>query len=115
MMYSYNIPNDRFPKTFVWRKNIVSHDNEQMRPEVKETVMICCELDSAKGKSGSVLDGASSSTESSLSLRTPNPKAKDIETDDIVMYDGQTYAVVGVRQIRSLAYKNAKEWIISLH
>lgn len=114
MMSSFNVPNARFPKTFAWSKNRVSFDNEQMRAEVKQTIMICCEKDSGKN-SGTVLDGASSTTESSLRLQTPNPQAKDIECDDLVIFEGQEYSVIGVQQVRSVAYRNAKEWIVSLH
>lgn len=115
MMSSFNVPNARFPKTFTWSKNRVSFDNEQMRAEVKETVMICCEKDSGKSSGGAMLDGASSTTESSLRLQTPNPQAKDIECDDLVRFEGQEYTVIGVQQIRSVAYKNAKEWLVLLH
>jgi hypothetical protein len=104
----------RFDKTAIWRKHILSNDNEQSRSAVKGVEFACFEQTGKVKGQATILEGASSNT-SSITLQTDNPIAKEFKTKDEVEFEGEKKKVVTVGEIRSLAFKGAKEYLIGLH
>ena len=107
MMYRYN-------KTAIWHRHMTSNDNEQVRAAVKGVEFRCFEQTlKVKGQTA-ILEGASGST-TALTLQPDNPVVKEMKSKDIVEFDGQKYKVVSLGEVRSLAFRDAREYLIGLH
>lgn len=106
--------NYRFNKKAYWSQNIITNDAQEMRPAVAQTQFRCFEGTKTKGQKVAIIDGASSSTETSLVLQTDDPDVSGMSADDLVVYEGIEYKVVSVGWVRSHLKLDAKEWVISL-
>ena len=104
----------RYDKTAIWHKHITSSDNEQIRPAVKGVEFRCFEQALRSKGQGQIIEGASGQT-ATVTLQTDNPIAKEMKAKDTVEFDGHKYKVVSVAEIRSLAYRGAREYMIGLH
>lgn len=104
----------RYDKTAVWHKHITSSDNEQIRPAVKGVEFRCFEQTLKTKGPAQILEGASGSS-ATVTLQTDNPIAKEMKAKDTVEFEGHKYKVVSVAEIRSLAYRGAREYMIGLH
>ena len=104
----------RFDKTATLHKAILTSDDEKLRAATKGTAFACFEQTlKSKGQS-TIIDGAEGNT-LALTLQTDDVIALTIEADDQVVFEGHKYLVVSVGSVRSLAYKNAREYLIGLH
>ena len=104
----------RYDKAAIWHKHITSNDNEQIRPAVKGVEIRCFEQTMETKGPAQLLEGASGSS-ATVTLQTNNPVAKEIRGKDTIEFENHKYKVVSVAEIRSLAYRGAREYLIGLH
>lgn len=102
----------RFDTLAIWHRRILSKDGEQARSGVKGVPFWCFEKVASKG-SARHIQGAESPT-TSVVLQTANEIAIDIEAGDEIEYKGHGYTVLSVEEIRSMAGRRAKEYVIAL-
>lgn len=103
----------RFDKTAIWHKAIPSNDNEQLRPGVKGVKFRCFEAVLKSKGFTQILQGATGGI-ATLALQTDDQVAREIESEDTVEYGGYEYRVISVAEVKGLAFRGHKEYVISL-
>ncbi len=105
------IPNARFPNTANWHTAKTTPGREELRANNKGMLFRCW---AKKGKGAKLAGEGAPTKDYSITLRTDEPCVVDIDTDDIVEFDGTSYIVVGLEEMRSSYRLGAFEYNIYL-
>lgn len=98
-----------------WEPYIIEEDGEILRSKIDGEKFRSYEYELKRRGEHDLIPGTTSSVnDCTLALKTAESAAKKFHADDSIIWQGKTYSIIAIQEVRSTLRLNGREYIIYL-